>query len=276
MISMVVSWRDRHELERALPAMLVALDAVGGDLNLVNFSGTRDLLDAQLGDHAARVNLVEIGDERYFNKAAAQNLGAAHSRNAFLFFCDCDIVLDADALSGMLALLHADRHTFGTLAGVRESELNSRQANHVVSFGYELNIRTADGRHLRIVDNEEDADNGTRQAPGLLFVRREDFEAINGYNGRLHGWGWEDQDMISRLTLGLGLRRIQHGTALHLSHDDHARIGFYPPVSSRWESRDRMFRAALDNYDRRDFSGTWREDVARFADRVRLRRAVPV
>jgi len=272
-LSMVVSWRDRVELERALPSMLVALDAVDGDLHVVNFSGTPALLEAQLGAHADRVNLVEIGDERYFNKAAAQNLGAAHSRGEVLFFCDCDIVLAPDALSGMLALLAEDDRRFGTLAGVRESETNSRRANHVVSFGYELNIRTADGRHLRIVDNEEDADDGTRQAPGLLFVRRSHFESVDGYNGRLHGWGWEDQDMISRLTLGLGLQRVQSGSAVHLSHDDQARIGFYPPVSSRWESRDRMFRAALDNYDRRDFSGTWRADVARYAGRVRLRAA---
>jgi N-terminal domain of galactosyltransferase len=99
------------------------------------------------------------------------------------------------------------------------------------------------------VDNEEDAEKGTRQAPGLLLVRRSDFMRIEGYNGRLHGWGWEDQDMIARLTLGAGLRRIQRGVATHLSHGDTARIAHYPPVRDRWESRDRMFRQALSNYD---------------------------
>lgn len=73
-LSMVVSWRDRVELARALPSMLTALEAVGGDLNLVDFSGTQALLEAQLGEHAARVNVIGIEDERYFNKAAAQNL----------------------------------------------------------------------------------------------------------------------------------------------------------------------------------------------------------
>ena len=269
MLSMVVTWRDRVELTQALPSMLSALDAVGGQLHIVNYSGTREMLDAQIGDHAKSVRVIEVADERYFNKAAAQNIGATHSDGDQLFFCDCDIVLDNEAIGSMIERMSRDDKSFGTLAGVRESELKSRGAHHVVSFGYELNIRTADGRHLRIVDNEEDAADGTRQAPGLLFVRRHHFEAINGYNGRLHGWGWEDQDMISRLTLGLGLTRINHGKAIHLSHDDQARIGFYPPVSSRWESRDRMFRAALDNYDRRDFSGTWREDANRLAERVR-------
>jgi hypothetical protein len=124
------------------------------------------------------------------------------------------------------------------------------------------------------VDNEEDAEDGTRQAPGLLFARREHFEAINGYNAHLHGWGWEDQDMISRLTLGLGLTRINEGRAIHISHDDQARIGFYPPVASRWESRDRMFRAALSNYDNNCFAGTFSQDVERLRGRVHSRIAV--
>jgi hypothetical protein len=151
--------------------------------------------------------------------------------------------------------------TFATLAGVRESERNSRRAGHVVRFGYQLRLRTADGRELEILDHEEDAEDGTRQAPGLLMVRREDFLRVDGYNAELHGWGWEDQDMISRLTLGAGLERIQHGHALHLSHDDQARIGAYPATRDRWESRDRMFRTALANYDRADFQGTYRQDV---------------
>jgi hypothetical protein len=66
--------------------------------------------------------------------------------------------------------------------------------------------------------------------------------------------------MISRLTLGRGLRRIMSGNAIHLSHDDHARIAYYPAVTSRWESRDRMFRTALANYDDGNFLGTYDRD----------------
>lgn len=264
MLSIIVSWRDRIELAQALPTMLAVSDAVGGDVTVVNFSGTPALLDAQLCGLSDRVRVVEVAGQQYFNKAAAQNVGAASTRHDVMFFCDCDILLDRDSVAALARSVHASRSHFGTLAGVRESELNSRGAGHVTSFGYELNIKTADGRHLRIVDNEEDATDGTRQAPGLLLVRREHFEAIEGYNSRLHGWGWEDQDMISRLTLGAGLTRLNEGRAIHISHDDTARIGFYPPVASRWESRDRMFRTALANYDRADFSGTYSRDRAQY------------
>jgi hypothetical protein len=262
MLSIIVSWRDRVELGRALPGLVASARAVGGDVTVVNYGGSRELLAEQLGDRRGAVRVVEVANERYFNKSRAQNVGAASSHAPILFFCDCDIVLEPATVQPLVARLDAEEGGFATLAGVRESELNSRGGRHVVSFGYELKIRTADGRRLSIIDNEEDAQNGTRQAPGLLLARRSDFLAVNGYNANLHGWGWEDQDMIARLTLGRGLTRISAGYALHLSHDDHARIEHYPPVKDRWESRDRMFRAALANYDDANFRGTYSEDVA--------------
>jgi len=265
MLSIVVSWRDRNELGRALPNMVASARATGGDVTIVNFGGASSMLREQLGEHAQAVSVVNVEQQPYFNKSRAQNLGAAHSAQPYLFFCDCDIVLDPDVVRRLMTRVHESPGTFATLAGVRESETNSRGARHVVCFGYHLRIRTADGRVLEIIDNEEDADEGTRQAPGLLLVRRSDFLSIGGYNSRLHGWGWEDQDMIGRLTLGAGLKRIQEGVAIHLSHDDHARMAAYPPFRDRWESRDRMFRQALANYDNADFRGTYELDVAELA-----------
>lgn len=264
MLSIVVSWRNRKELGRALPGLAASARALGGDVTIVNFGGSREVLDEQLDDHASDVNVVEIDNQQYFNKARAQNVGAANTKQPYLFFCDCDIVLEPATVASLVERLRANPGTFATLAGVRESELNSRGGNHVVCFGYHLRIRTKDGRVLEIVDNEEDANDGTRQAPGLLLVKRDDFLAINGYNSRLHGWGWEDQDMIGRLTLGAGLTRIQDGVAIHLSHDDDARMAAYPPFKDRWESRDRMFRQALANYDAGDFRGTYDRDAREY------------
>ena len=267
MLSIVVTWRDRIELEQALPALVTTASSVGGDVTIVNFGGSTDMLKAQLGNYGHEVSIVDVGDQEYFNKSSAQNLGAFHTAQPFIFFCDCDTIIDIATCTSLLEQIKSRPGTFGTFAQLSETAVNSRGGRHVVCFGYELRIHTADGRKLRIVDNEEDADAGTRQAPGLLMVRREDFLTINGYNSRLHGWGWEDQDMISRLTLGNGLERITYGSAVHISHDDHARIGHYPPVTNRWESRDRMFRQALANYDDANFQGTYDLDVQEIAAR---------
>ena len=259
-LSIVVTWRDRVELRGALPGLVGTAREVGGEVIVVNFGGSREMLSEQLGGWAAGVNVVEAGPREYFNKSCAQNLGASHASGTLLFFCDCDIILDPGAVEQLAGQVMARPGTFGTLAGVRESEVNSRGGQHIVCFGYELIIRTADGRQLRIKDNEEDATDGSRQAPGLLLVRRSDFLAINGYNSGLRGWGWEDQDMISRLTLGAGLERITSGHAVHISHDDAARMRHYH-IADRWESRDKMFRQALANYDRGDFRGTFAVDT---------------
>ncbi|HEY0189787.1 MAG TPA: galactosyltransferase-related protein [Kofleriaceae bacterium] len=255
-----MTWRDRVELARALPSLLAAARQAGGELTIVNFSGDAALLEAQLAGRRDELRVVEVSGQRFFNKSSAQNVGAASTDQPVLFFCDCDIVLEPEPVAALARQLAETDGVFATLAGVRESEANARQARHVVAFGYELHIKTADGRRLTILDSEEDSETGLRNAPGLLLVRRSDFLAIRGYNAGLHGWGWEDQDMIARLTLGRGLRRLQSGQAVHLSHDDHARIAHYPEVASRWESRDRMFRTALANYDDNNFLGTYDRD----------------
>ncbi|MDQ1159510.1 hypothetical protein QE385_003907 [Sphingomonas sp. SORGH_AS 950] len=260
MLTIVVTWRDRDELGRAMPSMVESARSVGGEVVIVNFGGDADRLATQLRDVSPPYRVIGGPEQRYFHKAVANNIGARFAASPILFFCDCDIILPDGLVRSLVDRLQAAPGHFATLAGVRETEVNARGGRHVVSFGYQLDIRTADGRRLQIVDNEEDAENGTRQAPGLLLVTKSDFLAIEGYNSQLHGWGWEDQDMISRLTLGGGLTRITQGYALHISHDDEGRIGAYPPVASRWESRDRMFRTALANYDEGRFMGSYSSD----------------
>lgn len=261
MLSIVISWRNRSELKYALAPLTESARLVGGDITIVDYCGDPLQLDEQLsGSDPTIVRVVRVTGEQYFNKARAQNIGASYGKGRILFFCDCDIIVNPDEIAELAATVDEASGHFATIAGVTESVRNSRQAGHVLSFGYELRIRIANGRELHIVDFEEDAEDGTRQAPGLLMVKQEDFLEVGGYNGRLHGWGWEDQDIIARLTLAGGLKRTQRFRAIHLSHDDAARIAHYPRVNSRWESRDRMFRQALAFYDQGDFGGTYGAD----------------
>jgi hypothetical protein len=265
-LSIVVTWRDREELGRALPSIIASAQSVDGEVVIVNYGGDTASLLRQIDGQAGRCRIVGGPPQPYFHKAVANNIGARFASRPILFFCDCDIILPDGLVRSLTHRLARSPGHFATLAGVRETSVNSRGGRHVVSFGYQLDIRTADGRRLRIVDNEEDAEAGTRQAPGLLLADKADFLSVEGYNGQLHGWGWEDQDMISRLTLGAGLTRLTEGYALHISHDDAGRIAAYPPVSSRWESRDRMFRTALANYDDNNFMGSYSSDAAASAD----------
>jgi hypothetical protein len=260
MLSIIVSWRDRVQLGVALPSLVATAQRVGGEVAIVDYGGDSDLLRTQLT--ATPVRVVRVHGETYFNKARAQNIGAASTSQPVLFFCDCDIIVEPESVAALAADVARSPGHFATIAGVVESVRNARRAGNLVRFGYQLDLRLMNGRALQIIDHEEDAETGARQAPGLLMVRRPDFTSVQGYNGRLHGWGWEDQDMIARLTLGAGLTRIQRCTVTHLSHGDHERMAHYPQATSRWESRDRMFRQALAFYDAGDLLGTFEVDRA--------------
>lgn len=257
-LSVVISWRDRKELGRCVESLSRMLNGRDAEIIVVNLGGTRELLNVQIAGFE-NIKIVEKESE-WFNKPLANNIGAHAARGDYLFFCDCDILFENAEFLELYDMVCASNKTFGTLAGVRETDPNSRGGRNVACFGYELNIRIANGASVRIVDNEEDIQDGTRQAPGLLLVKRNDFDAVGGYNSALDGWGWEDQDMICRLILHTRLERVNYGKVFHISHSDEARLQAFP-MKDRWESRDRMFRRALNNYDEGRFTGTYAMDV---------------
>lgn len=267
MLSIIVPWRDRIELSSTIEHFSKVTEQIRGELIIVNYGG--DLADFRRA-YDERTLLVDVNVDGEFCKASAHNIGAKLARNQSLFFCDCDIFVEANVISGCLERVQ-EKNKFVTIDKVKETRPNlANDRKHILSFGYTLRILTANGRRVEIVDSEENLSSGERDAPGLLFVKKSDFEAINGYNGRFKGWGWECQDMICRLSLGIGLYRERHGTLEHLSHDDDARLKGNPEVREKWQNRDRMFRSALSRYDKEDFLGTYLQDLENHEYHVRL------
>lgn len=64
---------------------------------------------------------------------------------------------------------------------------------------------------------------------GLLYVPRDHFLAVNGYNEFLRCYGWEDYDIFVRLELERNLRHrfFAFNTAYHIPHSDEERIRRY-------------------------------------------------
>lgn len=65
-----------------------------------------------------------------------------------------------------------------------------------------------------------------RGLTGMLYVRREDLFAINGFNEYFTIYGWEDTDLFNRLLLvqDLEARYIKPKTSSHIAHDDSMRM----------------------------------------------------
>ena len=261
-MSLVITWRDRKELMQALPSFVELIEALQGEIIIVNFGGSPGFLREQLnGCSNERIKVVDVKDQHYFNKSCAQNIGAYHSSYPVLFFCDCDIILDQKLVGELVENIMQQENLFATIAHVKETVPCASNNNHILLMGYTLTLKKKDGRTLQLVYRGEDAETGLRMAPGLLLTRRAHFLTVQGYNSQFSGWGWEAQDIISRLVLGAGLERRDKGIALHISHDEESRTKF-SSVTDRWENRDRMFRQAIANYYAGNFYGTYFSDIA--------------
>lgn len=259
-VSIVIPWRDRAQIATTIPTFIAEARAVGGEVVLVNLGGNESDLRRYLGSHADGLRVVNRYAAEHFSKPRAMNIGAALCTHDVLFFCDCDVVLEAGSVAALRDAVLGDAGTFATLRYVVEA-VPTEKKGHILRCDYALRIILRSGREVRIENHEHDMPAGHRKAPGLLCVRREHFREIQGYNSHLSGWGWEDQDMICRLTLGLGLRRRSMGQGVHLTHDDEQRTTAYEQ-KDKWLSRDRAFRHALAAYDRGEFLGTLSADSA--------------
>lgn len=64
---------------------------------------------------------------------------------------------------------------------------------------------------------------------GLVMVYRNDFLKVNGYNERIINWGYDDNDLYTRLMLnGVAPLKIDKNSVKHLPHDDNSRISNQP------------------------------------------------
>ncbi|MGY3602748.1 MULTISPECIES: galactosyltransferase-related protein [unclassified Bradyrhizobium] len=260
-LAVVVAWRGRTELERCVRSLLDSTERVGAQIVVVNFGGNKRECVRLLPRHHRRVQVEHVSGHKFFSKPCALNIGAAMTKADVLFFSDCDILYEARMITRMYRTILGASDLFCTVKNVRETKREgSRKPGLIKVFGYNLFIRLRNGRTHWIDDSEEDAATGGRAAPGLLMVRKSHFLKIGGYNSHLTGWGFEDQDIISRLVLMLGLRRMTLGSAQHISHSVESRTRFYRDAD-QWASRDRAFRQALQNYNSGLFSGTYKVDL---------------
>jgi glycosyltransferase involved in cell wall biosynthesis len=199
-----------------------------------------------------------------FNKSLALNAGLAHAKGDTVFILDADIVL-----LGPLPVEALDEHSFVTIESVHESAPSevkqtpndsavTSAKNAFVEFSFRNGVKV---RHQLSV---RDALGNVRGGPGLLLTKKDDLLNIHGYNSDLDSWGWEDDDVLVRLQYALGRRRVQSGSALHLTHGDDQRF----LRGSRGQSDQRNFIKCCRNYNNGIFLGSYPSDIAKLSDQV--------
>jgi hypothetical protein len=199
-----------------------------------------------------------------FNKALALNIGAHHARAETLFFLDSDLELGKGTCAAALSRVADDCAV--TLDRVVEARPQTRaEYPELRAIVNTFELETSDGRKVRIETNRQRLEDGSRSAPGMVFLRKKCFEQVGGMNSDLTGWGWEDLDLLLRLQLCLSLRIERVGTAKHLTHGDDTRC---IDGSSRAANEARNASMCLANYGQGYYFGTYADDVASFRQGV--------
>ena len=257
-LSILIPWCERDELHRTLAANAPVFRVHDAEILVLNCGGSSERLRSLItASQATAIRQLDLSVPR-FNKSLALNAGLAHARADTVFVLDADI-----ELSDPLPLEALDERSFVTIESVHESvPFEAKAAPSAKSAFLELTFRG--GVKIKHQLSVRDGLGNTRGGPGLLLAKKADLLHIHGYNSDLDSWGWEDDDVLVRLQYALGLRRVQSGAALHLTHGDDQRF----LSGSRSQSDQRNFIKCCRNYNNGLFLGSYPSDIAKLGDQV--------
>jgi glycosyltransferase involved in cell wall biosynthesis len=266
--SVLIAWSNRDELRETLlkndfwfknHRLEVLVINCGGSV-----PGLRQLIQDTRLDY---VQPIEVPSP-VFNKCLALNIGIHASRAPILLMLDADIILQSDLLEESLPHLNEDAYV--TLKTIRESEKihEASPANQAISQSSaflrefvkvdEIEFFWIDETSTKVTTHAYPLQNA-KSAPGILVARKEHLLEIDGYNAEMKFWGWEDLDVLLRLSRTLRLRRVECGSAIHLTHDDSRRA--IKGGENRVRTDTENFLLAWSRYSRGNFAGTYKDDI---------------
>ena len=264
-LSVLITWHDRPEIGDVLSQNDAEFRRHCAEIIVVNCGGNSERLRHQiLESKCGSVRHFNV-PKRLFNKALALNLGVSFSHGDLLFVLDADTILNPGFFDAAIPLLGDG--SFVTVGTVNESDIGTAAScnrNELGSFvstfrrTHQIEVFFADGSTICQETFSQDLITATKKSQSQILLNKGHFCDINGFNSEHEGWGWEDIDLQLRMRHSLGLRHLEVGGSIHLSHGDNQRALF---GKNRNESSMRNLIASLRRYSRGDFAGTYREDV---------------
>lgn len=185
-------------------------------------------------DDEGWLNLTLSGTDEYTHfinqglvqKCVGYNIGAKIAATDILVFLDVDIIVDCNKLLECINESQMN-NTLECLIGYNGCAFYMTQAGEH-KFLKTLNVDDLheNVKNLHLVTsnaNEYALLGNTRAVGGCLIMTKSSFERINGFNPFFKGWGYEDNEIISRAHR-LGLEVTKSGIAdhhlYHLPHCD--------------------------------------------------------
>lgn len=216
-VSIICACKDRYE------ALLLSLNSwlffdEIKEIIIVDWSSNKSF--NHLTELDERIKIIRVENKKYFNLSQPLNLAASQATGDYILKFDADYILNP--YFNFFETYQIDEYSF--LSG-----------NH--------NIRTIEYQDMSNFTIEEIRDYVNsynyffKFLKGMLYISKSNFNRIGGYDEDIQNYGWEDNDIISRLEqLNLEHKKLAYDHHLiHLPHSDRKRFENSPQYSSKLE-----------------------------------------
>jgi len=222
-------------------------------------------------DSQERIKHLIHNDDKYiffnnsgtYNKCIGYNMGLKQASNDVVCFLDIDCLVSIDSLLKCVSLSKKETICIGYngTAIYLQHKLKNEICDQRGTQLYKSIVDNVDKENVYTGYRDENYAVGNTQAVGGCLVgKKSAFERINGFNPNFIGWGYEDNEIISRaMQLEVSVARISNTTPLwwllHLPHEnggvaitDKNKHEFYESNEQEVRKVERMSKEQLEEY----------------------------
>lgn len=196
-VSVVAACMNRHDtLRQTLPTWLDVPNV--NEVVVVDWASSPPLLDLiQNVTRDRRVKVVRVENEKNWVLSRAYNLGVGAASRERILRTDCDYAIHRGFVQAhSLKLKHADH-------------LPEEQGRSHFFAGNFNKARNENEVHLN----------------GAVYIRRDHFMRVGGYDERIQTYGWDDEDLYRRLAAAnVEKQDVDYDHVKHVPHTDGSRV----------------------------------------------------
>jgi len=191
----------------------------------------------------SRIKIIRVNNKKYFNLAQPLNLAASCATGDYIIKVDCDYIINP--YYNFFEKYKIDNNSFvsGNVALQKSYEYLDQNGNYSINF-----------KNLSIEEIAEYCNSYNhffKFLKGMLYVSRDNFLKVGGYDEDISDYGWEDTDIVSRLEL----LNLEHKKIIY----DHNLIHIPHPDRNRFENSPN-YGLELENSIRYNLSEVYPED----------------
>lgn len=213
-VSIICACKNRYEaLKLSLNSWLM-FDEIG-EIIIVDWGS--DNLITDLLDLDKRIKIIRVDNKKYFNLSQPLNLAASISTGKYILKMDCDYIINP--YFNFFENYQVDENNF--LTGN-----SSYKSPEYLNESGQVNVDYSSMSTDEICDYVNSYSHYFMYLKGLLFITKDNFLKIGGFDEDIDSYGWEDGEIIKRLEkLNLKHKKISYDyNLIHIPHPDKKRI----------------------------------------------------